>query len=173
MKWICDGFLTKLSWLASILKSSLGKRKTQHFPIRRIRILFLRIGSRRPGNPQKSDAYFAEQLHPQLYGCAEQIWGFLWLNVAGIWSHFKWLTQRRFAMKFPYWCPKSAVSFDVAMIPAISSSITSKWYYIRVMMPVNVTYHHITPKLFSRPWYGGWQRFHYCILNQVLVSVLT
>ena len=95
------------------------------------------------------------------------------LNVAGIWSHFKWLTQRCFAMKFSNLGQKAAVSVSISMMPAISSSITSKWHYIRMMMLVNITYHHVTPKLFLRPWYRVCQRFNYCVFYQVLVSVLT
>ena len=139
-----------------VLKSSLGKRKTQHFPIRRNRMHILRN--------RFSLNFMVSQNKSDI---------FLWLSLAGIWSHFKWLTQRCFAMKFPYLGQKSAVSVSISMMPAISSSITSKWHYIRMMMLVNITYHHVTPKLFLIPWDRLCQRYNYCILCQVLVSVLT
>ena len=55
---------------ADLLKPSLTKINCANFPIRRFRVRFLRIGSRRPVDPRNSLAFFAEHSHPR-FGAAQ------------------------------------------------------------------------------------------------------
>ena len=63
-------YLNFLDGKAKMLKHSLAKINCANFPIRRFRVRFLRIGSRRPVDPRNSLAFIAEHSHPR-FGAAQ------------------------------------------------------------------------------------------------------